>query len=53
MEMFEIQFLDSLRFMPTAILNLVDNLSQIYKKECLHCENIKIENPDFEYCFVE
>ena len=40
-EMFEIQFIDSLRFMPTALSDLVDNLSQIYKKECPHCKNKK------------
>ena len=52
-EIFEIQFIDSLRFLPTALSNLADNLSEIYKKTCPHCKNKKIENPDFEYCFVE
>ena len=51
--MFEIQFIDSLRFMPTALSNITDNLSEIYKKECPYCKNKKIENSDFEYCFVE
>ena len=31
-EMFQIQFIDSLRFMPTALSDLADNLSEIYKK---------------------
>ena len=49
--MFEIQFIDGLRFMPTALSKLTDNLSEIYTKKCRSCK--KIENLDFEYCFVE
>ena len=49
--MFEIEFIDSFRFMPTALSNFADNLSEIYTKKCRSCK--KIENPDFEYCFVE
>ena len=49
--MFEIQFVDSLRFMPTAISSFADNLSEIYTKKCRSSK--EIENPDFEYCFVE
>ena len=50
-EMFEIQLIDRLKFMPTALSSLADNLSEIYTKKCRCCK--KIENPDFEYCFVE
>ena len=50
-EMFEMQFIDSLRFMPTALSKLTDNLSELYTKKCRSCK--KLENPDFEYCFVE
>ena len=49
--MFKIQFIDSLRFMPTALSSFADNLSEIYTKKCRSCK--KIENPDFKYCFVE
>ena len=37
--------------MPTALSSLADNLSEIYTKKCQSCK--KIENPDFECCFVE
>ena len=49
--MFEIQFIDSFRFMPTALSNLAHNLSEIYTRKCCRCK--KIENTDFEYCFVK
>ena len=49
--MFEIQFIDSVRFMRTALSDLADNLSEIYIKKCCSCK--KMENPDFEYCFIE
>ena len=52
-EMFEIQFVDSLKIRPTTLSNLTDYLYEIYKKECPHYKNKKIKNPDFEYCFVE
>ena len=31
---YKLKFIDSFRFMPTSLSNLVDNLSEIYKKEC-------------------
>ena len=34
----KLKFIDSFRFMPTSISSLVDNLSEIYKKECKGCE---------------
>ena len=37
-EMFEIQFIDSFRFMPTALSKLVDNLSEIYTKKYRSCK---------------
>ena len=37
--------------MPTALSDLVDSLSEINRKKCRSCK--KIENLDFEYCFVE
>ena len=49
--MFETQFIDGLRFTRTALSKLTDNLSEIYTKKCRSCK--KIENLDFEYCFVE
>ena len=49
--MFEKEVIDSFRFMPTALSNLADNLSEIYTKKCRSCK--KIENPNFEYCFVK
>ena len=43
--MFEIQFIDSFRFLPSSLSDLTNNLSEIYAKECPYCK--KIENPDF------
>ena len=31
---YKLNFIDSFRFMPTSLSSLVDNLSEIYKKEC-------------------
>ena len=33
-----LKFIDSFRFMSTSLSSLVDNLSEIYKKECKVCE---------------
>ena len=49
--MFEIEFIDSFRFLPASLINLSDNFSEIYTKKSSHCK--KIENSDFEYCFIE
>ena len=35
---YKLKFIDSFRFMATSPSNLVDNLSEIYKKECKTCE---------------
>ena len=35
---YKLKFFDSFRFMPTSLSRLVDNLSEIYKKECKECE---------------
>ena len=43
---YKLKFIDSFRFMLTSLLNLVDNLSEINKKECKACikrKNIKSE----------
>ena len=31
---YKLKFIDSFRFMSTSLSSLVDNLSEIYKKEC-------------------
>ena len=49
--MFEIEFIDCFRLLPTSLSNLTDNLSEIFTKKCPQCK--KIENPNHEYCFVE
>ena len=38
---YKLKFLDSFRFMSTSLLRLVDNLSEIYSKECRdkNCES--------------
>ena len=35
---YKLRFVDSFRFMSTSPLSLVNNLSEIYKKECKGCE---------------
>ena len=35
---YKLNFIDSFGFMSTSLLSLVDNLSEIYKKECKGCE---------------
>ena len=35
---YKLKFIDSFRFMSTTLSELVDNLSEIYKKECKGCE---------------
>ena len=35
---YKLKFIDSFRFMSTSLSSLVDNLSEIYKKECKGCE---------------
>ena len=35
---YKLKFIDSIRFMSTSLSSLVDNLSEIYKKECKGCE---------------
>ena len=38
---YKFKFIDSFRFMSTSLLSLVDNLSEIYSKECKGCEERK------------
>ena len=35
---YRLKFIDSFRFMSISLSSLVDNLSEIYKKECKVCE---------------
>ena len=48
---YTLKFIDSFRFMPDSLLNLVDNTSGIYNSiECISCiEKIKINS---ECCYV-
>ena len=39
--MYKIKFIDSFRFMSTSPSSFVDNLSEIYKKECKGCRERK------------
>ena len=36
--MYKLEFINSFRFMLNKLSDLVDNLSEIYKKECKGCE---------------
>ena len=36
-----LKFIDSFRFISTSLSSLVDNLSEIYKKECKSCKERK------------
>ena len=56
---YKLMFIDSYRFMPTSLSNLVDNLSGIHDKECkkcmerkkirLNCEFIRFKNGRLNY----
>ena len=35
---YKLKFIDSFRFMSASLSSLVDNLSEIYKKECNSCK---------------
>ena len=39
---YKLKFIDSFRFMQTSLSSFVDNFSEIYKKECELCKEIKI-----------
>ena len=39
---YKLKFIDCFRFLQTSLSNLVDNLSEIYKKECKSCKERKI-----------
>ena len=36
---YKLKFIDSFRFMQTSLSKLVDNLSEIYNKECKGCKS--------------
>ena len=38
---YKLKFIDSFRFMSMSLSSLVENLSEIYKKECKGCEDKK------------
>ena len=38
---YKLKLMDSFRFLSTSLSSLVDNLSEIYKKECKGCEEGK------------
>ena len=38
---YKLKFIDRFRFMSTSLSSLVDNLSEIYKKECKSCKERK------------
>ena len=35
---YRLKFIDSFRFMSTSLSSFADNLSEIYKKECIGCK---------------
>ena len=37
---YKLKFIDSFRFMSTSLSKIVDNLSEIYKKECEGCKSV-------------
>ena len=48
---YKLKFIDSFRFMSGSLLSLVDNLSEINKKECKSC--MERNNIKSEYKFIE
>ena len=38
---YKLKFIDSYRFMQTSLSHLVDNLSEVYDKECKKCKERK------------
>ena len=38
---YKVKFIDSYRFMSTSLSNLVNNLSDVYDKECKKCMETK------------
>ena len=46
---YKLKFIDSFRFMPTSLSNLVDNLSEINKEECKACMNGEINKSECDF----
>ena len=46
---YKIKFIDSCRFMPSKLSNLVDNLSEINNKDCKTCKERKSITPECEF----
>ena len=40
---YKLKFIESFKFVSISLSSLADNLSEIYKKECKGCEEIKIK----------
>ena len=55
----KLKFVDSFRFMSTALSSLADNVSEIYNKKCINksckseCEFIKLKNNRLQYKWYE
>ena len=50
---YTLKFIDSFRFMSTSLSNLVDNLSEIYKKECKSCKERKKIMPECNFIGIK
>ena len=46
---YKLKFIDSFRLMSTSLSNLVDNLSEINRKECKACINGEIHNSECDF----
>ena len=46
---FKLKFIDSFRFMNRSLSDLVDNLSEINKQECIKCKERKNESIDCKH----
>ena len=49
----KLKFIDSYRFMPTSLSNLVDNLSGVYDKECKRCIERKKIRLNWEFIWFQ
>ena len=50
---YKLKFIDSFRFMPISLSSLVDNLSEIYKKECKSCKERKKIVPECNFIGIK
>ena len=49
---YKLKFIDSYRFMQTSSSNLVDNLSEVYDKECKKCKERKKIRLNLRICWI-